>query len=83
MLSLPRTPTAMTAVSGSGPLCGSGARAAPAAARHQGDVPCAATADVRHGDLRDRVPLLPQPGGHERKGTKQGRICSGTKDICP
>lgn len=41
------------------------------------------TADVRHSNLVDRVPPQPQPGGHERKGTKQDCICSGTKDICP
>lgn len=60
--------------------CPYGSRSCSASRR---DVPCAATADVRHGDLGDRVPLLTQPGGHERKGTKQGRICSQTKDICP
>lgn len=50
MLSLPRTPTAMTAVSGSGPLCGSGARAAPAAARHRGGM-----SPVRPQQMSDTV----------------------------
>lgn len=73
-----------TAASESWHLHSSNALMAQAAALHpRRDVPCAATADVRHGNLGVRVPLLPQPGGHERKGTKQGRICSGTKDICP
>lgn len=33
--------------------------------------------------IRGQGATAAQPGGCERKGTKQGRICSGTKDICP
>lgn len=75
---------AATAAGESWHLCSSSALMAHAAALHpRRDVPCAATADVRHTNSGVRVPLQPQPGGHERKGTKQGRICSETKDICP
>lgn len=79
-----RKATAATAASASWPLYSSSALMAHTAALHpRRDVPGAATAGVRHGNLGVRVPAQPQPGGHERKGTKQGCICSETKDICP